>query len=471
MGNSHTKHTIMRSSSMMKSPSKVLKGSGGTPKLRGVTKSQTTSNIIDKLHTPDGMYEDKESIQTQTTKHFSCFNFSTCNAIKKENMKCECEQNLIHGNISEDEKRYSKRSERRKSFNSSLFYKVRQRIVSLNRRSTPPNFSQSIDEGLAEPVANSVGRSFTDYQISNVKTDETEGLLQEEHLLKRRKFTKPSKFTKSPALYDIKLYANEDPELGQKRISDLLEEKEDNDYDDYEYDSYENDELAPRQLDPDLENNFTYTNEHNRFKSPESLNTFTSSSPSYGNLQTACPLLQNNSNKIGETESLCFIDDGLSEYCGFSTVSSSKCSSRPSIIYSSFKCSLNNLNKLVIMNNDNQYLERTESTKFLNEVSRKLTTFARHSEKINQNGNSIHVDISRNYDEQFNDNISIFNHASFQKKAPLASSETTTLSNSNDNLLTNSYRLFGSKKYPTIAKVLLNHQQQYYDSDSNNNYF
>lgn len=454
----------MRSSSMMKSPSKGVKGSGGTPKLRGVTKSQTTSNIIDKLHTPDDMYEDKESIETQQTKHFSCFNFTTCNANNKENSKCECEQNLIL----ENEERFVQRSERRKSFNSTLFNKVRQRIVSLNRRSTPVAFSQSIDEGLEHPVAVQAGpiRSFTDYQLSNNKAEETEQLLQEEHLLKRRKFT-GKKFTKSPALYDISLYANED--TGTQKISDLLEVKEDDDYDDYENDSYENTDVnPPRQLDLDLENNFTYSNEYNRFRAPESVNSFSlthssvSSHHSYGNLQTACPLLHNN---INETESLCFIDDGQSEYNGFSTVSSSRCSSRPSIIYSSFKCSLNNLNKLVIV--DNQQFERTESTQFLNEVSRKLINFSKHSEKIYKSKNGkIHVDIGRTYDEQFNDNISIFNHASFSKKAPLASSETTTLSNSNDNLLTNSYRLFGSKKYPTIAKVLLNHQC--YDNESNN---
>jgi len=476
-----------------------------------VSKSKTIGFINESLHQPDGIYDsyEEETASDQTVlenkkfKRFSCFNFTNCNPdINKTSNQLKL--NLISEECIGNSHPIHLRDQNRVTSSSSIFTKVRQRIVNLNRRSTPANFASNIkEECLSKDAVPAVARSMTDYNIVSLNKDSVENdelLTHEENPLKIRKFGFANRFTKSPALYDLHLYTNEDPELQTKKISDLLEEKEEtNSYEEYENDYDNNDATIIQQLDPDPENFMYTTSQYNRFQHSGSLststNSFSTSEHSYAQDKLIPPPvypLEMNKNK-SDLDSIIFIDDGQSEYISTSTFDTSGSSSQPSLEYSSFRGSESNISRLILkQNNDmnNNYevcrvlARKTDSNQFLNEVNRKLAKYVKNkSAKLSSNKffsklphseTFCTVDISRNYDEQFNDKISIFSNTKcLTRKAPLADSESTTLSNSNENLLNSNsltqFRIFNSK-YPLVSKLLNDYQSHLHTSNQNNNF-
>lgn len=212
-----------------------------------------------------------------------------------------------------------------------------------------------------------------------------------------------------------------------------------------------------------------------------------------------------------ETTSFDFIDEGRSEY--IESIASSR---SPSIRYSSYShfssCSVNNLNQLLCTNpacfeelinakNTTRYSssnlddaseDKSESVQFLNQVNRRLVKITNVDQKYSKlsqqrdqtnlhsrslscdnNNNESGLDIGHIYQEQYNDNISIFQNRfdhQMPMRAPLASSETTTLSSSIDNLIDDNqihhYKLFNPNKFPLINKLIFDHHRQ---MDVNNN--
>lgn len=464
----------MRSSSLMKPTNNT-----DTPILKGVSKSKTTGFINDTLHQPDANYDSYEDTETASDhtvvdnrhlKRFSCFNFTACSQETYKNSQFK--RNLIAKDCTDNSHPVHLRDHGRVFSSSGIFTKVRQRIVKLNRRSTPVSFDNHVNRESLTDAA--VARSMTDYNIIELN-NETGEEPQEENPLKKRKFgyAANTRFTKSPALYDIHLYTNEDPELQSKKISDLLEEKEEAN----SYDEYENDYENAAELDPDSENNFAYTtSQYNRFKHhsdslASSTSSFSTSEHSYAQDKLIPPPVYPVKSDSLEVDSIIFIDDGQSEYVGTSTINTS---GSQSLVVSSFRGSLNNISRLILKQQqvsdaNNNY--ETESNQFLNEVNRKLARYVKNHPVVKSSSSRCFsklqhsektVDIGRNYDEQFNDNISIFSNTRYSaRKAPLADSESTTLSNSNDNLLNSNslpqFRLFNTK-YPLVSKLLMSHQ-------------
>lgn len=251
---------------------------------------------------------------------------------------------------------------------------------------------------------------------------------------------------------------------------------------------------------------------------------------------TACPFYElvtsvnnhNNNNqslattsKNLETTSFDFIDEGRSDY--IESIASSRSPSIHSLQYSSYRGSLNNMNQLLCtdlacekqLNTERRYSSSSSSYNeenafepFMSQVNKRLMSmnngrqkktrlpmytkkYSKISERIGHLSHEVQtshsqslannesaLDIGHIYQEQYNDNISIFHNRLDRPRAPLASSETTTLSSSIDNLIDGcnllpgnnnaqyNYKLFNPIKYPLINRLILSHQQQ---MDANNN--
>ena len=477
-----------------------------------VAKSKTTDNM--QTNSSEGITATADHAHHKTT---SCFNFSNCSE-QQQRGHFEYRKSLLKQvEGSSPAKKPMLRA--RPASNNNLFSKVRERLIKLNRRSTPVNFgpAECLDaeesHGLLEGFnsnATVVTRSLTDYNLIQFSNEDEQ---------QAQKLPRFGKFTKSPALYDIKQYASQNP---QYKISDLLEEEKEICYDDYEEDEEESNsynESSPSSLDTDqsstqsINQNQTTCSLHSnhadstiRLTRPsnflQSLSTNAPTSLSSPPLSTPPPVPDQMVLQAMDVDDLSFIDDGRSECV---TLSSSKSSSMPSILFSSFRCSLTNLNRLIALNSGNQgladkssssatsssHLARsqtggsrkklkldTESSTFMQQVNQKLLTHARQGkgarekrarlQRLVATTKSKHSDscVDLQHAQYNNDNISIFNYI---QRAPLASSETTTLSSSTDNLLhVKQYSQISSKKYPLINKLLSDHL---YQSDHNNNYF
>ena len=521
MGNSQTKHTIIR-----QSPHKY----SDTPSLRAVCKSATTGFLNEKsLHLPDDLCPESEQNSLShdaNFKRYSCFSFSPCQESQRE---YTAKPSLFHDDnldtwhssgIPVKMRESSSRALLKST--SGLFTKVRQRLVNFNRRSHPVNLNpDAVFEPL--PNANRMRLSVTDYNIERM--EESGDMVdldsvQDENLLKKRKFggrleVAKSKFTKSPAMYDIHGIGEEGADMA-KKISDLFEVKED-EYDEYENDTYEGND---------------YNNNHGRSESDsfmfrrrqfkpahslgDSTSSFCNSENSYeqfANVGTDLTLyrlvttVKLPAPKNLETASFGFIDEGRSEY--IQSIASSRSPSIRSLQLSSFRGSMNNPNRLLCANQaaslsqlgfDNCDLNSGKSlgsTQFLNQVNRKLVHIARkkkslpmyrekcaemsrrnsqfnsHSQVLSSMSNETSCDVGNIYQEQYNDNISIFHNRSGRCRAPLASSESTTLSSSSENLIcynstpTTHFRLFNPTKFPLINKLILSHRQM--ENKKNNN--
>lgn len=552
MGNSQTKQTIMRYGTKRPLDRKY----SDTPSLRGVSKSATTGFLHERsLHLPDDLYIESEKNSTSqhdtNFKRYSCFSFSACQPVSRTDSLDKCEFNQQDNledtimPIDEDILDASRNTNNVKLRNSAshrtllkstsgLFTKVCQRLVHFNRRSHPVNLTESqvtrgsvtFDE--AQQLSNPFPRSITDSNVGNNGTG----------------FNRKFGLGKSPAIQDLH-GVNENPEMATKKISDLLEENEAS-YDEYENDMtyseedhrnyYENSNMI-QQLQSDAEN---FKFQRRQFRPAHGSLGDSSSSYSEQSLscerfgsninyrETACPFyftrVNNDNNqtlskattsKNLETSSFDFIDEGRSEY--IESIASSRSPSIHSLQYSSYRCSLSNINQLLCTDpackqqmerdrcssssSSSSYSKNNASDPFLNQVNKRLMNIRNvrqkktlpmlakysklsmrnqhlqeqtsHSQSLSNNESAL--DIGHIYQEQYNDNISIFHNRLDRPRAPLASSETTTLSSSIDNLIDGcnlpsiqyQYKLINTK-FPLINKLILNHQIQI-DANNNNN--
>ena len=215
---------------------------GNSQNRYAVTRTAHCPAMVAKSKTIDNMQTNSsEGITTDHAHHktISCFNFSNCSEHQQQQgSHFEYNKSLLKQvEGSSPAKKPMLRA--RPASNNNLFNKVRERLIKLNRRSTPVNFGPveclDVEEshGLlagfnsntttTTAAANSVTRSLTDYNLIQFSHNDD----NEPH----RQQPRFGKFTKSPALYDIKQYAHQNP---QYKISDLLEEEKEICYDDYE---------------------------------------------------------------------------------------------------------------------------------------------------------------------------------------------------------------------------------------------
>lgn len=330
--------------------------------------------------------------------------------------------------------------------NTGLFKKMRQRIrYSLNRLSTP-EYLITTSPTQKKTTDQSVCRSQTDYSLVKLTSDSSQQLICDYSQPQQQPpppSTKPlrNSFTKSPAMYQIaNIYSQQNDDT--VRISDLLEDNE-------SLSSYDDDNIKQQKCSnqPSSSKNVnTYSLADNTLTP----STASSSSITLSHRFNQQPAVQvaNKEQSLIASESLCYIDE-LAEDVALdddddddkSTIdeTTSK-SSRPETESS---VSLHSS----ILENDPDELLPGETSSFMNQVNKKLMHYIVKRDDYDQQQQQ-HLRLTIDYyldweTNRNNDNISIYNQCFYfsstnrrissshtQYRAPLASSETTTLSGS-----------------------------------------